>query len=886
MKRCMSILLWYLISECSIHAQDGYWFQNRFIELVSDNTSHYYVQLPDDNILKGDNAVFIKNQIKCDSVFPINKNGYLIKTTERPTNQKLYVSDIYHSSMSDNIIILPSISFEIVNGSSAYDILKKYSSFVTLKAIEGNVYRLKCHLSTSKEILEIASQISQDINVKWCEPVKMSSWRTYNPKFSQQYYLKNTGQGNGQPGIDINVEPAWNIVSGNSNITVAVIDEGIDFGHEDMANCVLSGYTAQNPTGYGVPQACNIYEKGHGVACAGIIAAEDNNIGIKGVACGVKLLPVNIVPNSGYYDYSNRLHQGFANDEEIAKAIVWASSRADILSCSWGGGAYSQDIVNAIDTARIYGRDGKGCVVVFASGNYYDQGCQYVDFPACLNGVIAVGAINNQGVVWDYSQRGPELALVAPSGKEYSSSDIVTTDRMGSLGYQTSGDWNYYEHFGGTSAACPQVAGVAALMLSANPNLTCNQVRTILCNTARDLGDSGFDTTYGYGLVDAHAAVINACQMDLYGADILYGSSVYAVQDIPSVYTVSWSLSGSNASNFVLQNNSPSANQCTITRKFGESFVDTTSIVLTAQIKYNGSTIATISKSLITPHISGPSEPCGSNVYRVANLPAGNTVSWSVSPAVFNPPLNPFIVYNSPQQNQCTINNSATYAWGTNLYAYIKNAEGDTISTLVKPIRNTFDLTFSQMGMTINGVTYPSIPETSVESDETIIVNHRCLVSLSSPYFANMTLSHTGASPQIFSMINDTDLSFRFSAVTTTQHMYINGTDGCKVINLHVQVTPNSNIPIPMLEINPISDGFEILLTYDGEEEAVREMVAHLQNIEWNLNIANAMSGEKVQSLRVKGPRTIISTIDKKPGVYVLQAIVDGQECSEKITIK
>jgi hypothetical protein len=66
MKRCMSILLWYLISECSIHAQDGYWFQNRFIELVSDNTSHYYVQLPDDNILKGDNAVFIKNQIKCD----------------------------------------------------------------------------------------------------------------------------------------------------------------------------------------------------------------------------------------------------------------------------------------------------------------------------------------------------------------------------------------------------------------------------------------------------------------------------------------------------------------------------------------------------------------------------------------------------------------------------------------------------------------------------------------------------------------------------------------------------------------------------------------------------------------------------------------------------
>lgn len=369
------------------------------------------------------------------------------------------------------------------------------------------------------------------------------------------------------------------------------------------------------------------------------------------------------------------------------------------------------------------------------------------------------------------------------------------------------------------------------------------------------------------------------------GATLLWNYGEYSVSNLSNYETVSWSLFGSNASNFVLQNNSPSANQCTITRKFGESFVDTTNVVLTAQIKHNDSIVAIISKYLITPHISGPTEPCGSNVYRVANLPVGNTVSWSVSPAVFNPPLNPFIVYNSPQQNQCTINNSATYAWGTNLYAYIKNAEGDTISTLVKPIRNTFDLTFSQMGMTINGVTYPSIPETSVESDETIIVNHRCRVSLYSPYFENMTLTHTGATPLFFDTFNG-NLSFRFSTVTTTQHMYIYGTDGCKVINLHVQVTPNSNIPTPMLEINPIGDGFEILLSYDGDEEAVRDMVAHLQDIEWNLNIANAMSGEKVQSLRVKGPRTIISTIGKKPGVYVLQAIVDGQECSEKITIK
>lgn len=314
----------------------------------------------------------------------------------------------------------------------------------------------------------------------------MSSWHSSNPLYSQQYYLKNTGQGNGQTGIDVNAEPAWNLVLGNSDITVAVIDEGIDPDHEDLSNSVLSGYTVDNPFGYGIPQSTIFSAKGHGVACAGIIGAEDNNKGIKGVASGVKLLPVNIVPENGYYDYTGQYHAGFAEDEKIAKAIVWASSRADILSCSWGGGSYSQDIVNAIDTARIFGRGGKGCVVVFASGNGYEQGMHYVSFPACANGVIAVGAIDNTGNIWDYSQGGPELTLVAPSGDINMNGDVVTTDRMDTLGYDNS---NYTYSFGGTSAACPQVAGVAALVLSANPNLTQEQVKQILQCTARKLPD-------------------------------------------------------------------------------------------------------------------------------------------------------------------------------------------------------------------------------------------------------------------------------------------------------------------------------------------------------------------------------------------------------------
>lgn len=99
---------------------------------------------------------------------------------------------------------------------------------------------------------------------------------------------------------------------------------------------------------------------------------------------------------------------------------------------------------------------------------------------------IAVGAIDKNGCLWEYSCGGPLLDVVAPSGDVNLNGDVVTTDRMGAQGYDNS---NYTYSFGGTSAACPQVAGVAALVLSANPNLTQEQVKQILQCTARKLPD-------------------------------------------------------------------------------------------------------------------------------------------------------------------------------------------------------------------------------------------------------------------------------------------------------------------------------------------------------------------------------------------------------------
>src|SRR5690625_1795675 len=139
----------------------------------------------------------------------------------------------------------------------------------------------------------------------------------------------------------------------------------------------------------------------------------------------------------------------------------------------------------------------RGSQVIFSAGNGHSS----VSYPAKINGVITVGAIQNNGDIWSYSNTGSSMDLVAPSGDINLAGDVVTTDRMGGIGY---GSGNYTTHFGGTSAACPQVAGVVCLMLSVNPGLYEYQVRNILQETAIDMGATGFDNTYGYGRVDAY----------------------------------------------------------------------------------------------------------------------------------------------------------------------------------------------------------------------------------------------------------------------------------------------------------------------------------------------------------------------------------------------
>ncbi|MEM7374761.1 MAG: S8 family serine peptidase [Bacteroidota bacterium] len=355
-----------------------------------------------------------------------------------------------------------------------------------------------------RNVLPLANALRESGSTRFAHPDFYAKLTHYaDPLFSEQFQMNNTGQTiDGFPGTadaDCNAPEAWATTLGSSSITVAVIDDGVE-DHEDLNNSggasrLIGGYTPLTG-GNGTPNASG----DHGEACAGIIAASHNNLGVQGLAPEVQLLAVNIFAGS-------------ETAQDIANGVTWAKNNgADVMSNSWGYTSCTANfatLTNAINDAVNNGRGGLGCVVIFASGNGYKT-C--VDYPADLPSVIAVGAFGNDGIISDYSNEGPTLDITAPSNDVsaqgfLSGAGVRTIDRMGSAGYSTG---NYTTTFGGTSAACPVVAGVAALVLSVDPSLTDAEVKNILYTTAIDMGSSGFDNTYGNGRVNAGGAVAAA----------------------------------------------------------------------------------------------------------------------------------------------------------------------------------------------------------------------------------------------------------------------------------------------------------------------------------------------------------------------------------------
>ena len=537
MKR-LFIITFLLLVCTNIFAQQGYRYGMKFVRLIPQDKI-FFVQTKE---IEADNT-FRSRVVKqlggknITSVSRVAPNRYIVAAKSNTLLGEDYVSNIYRTEGGSPIIVLPRIVLMLNTGKTIEPVLKRITN-ISVEETNGVRYVLKCNVSSSERVLAIIDILNGMSEVKWCEPEMLIENKRNNPLYSKQYYLKNTGQNGGIKGVDINAEPAWLITNGSPNITVAVIDDGVDRSHEDFGGRVLPGYTIGNKNGLGEPQNENLWDdKAHGTACAGIIAASNNNLGIRGIASNVNILPVNIVPNeTDYNPYYGRL-EGFGSTTEIAEAIHWAWKRADVLSCSWSLGSPSNDVNAALDSARTHGRKGLGCIIVFASGNNHPHILD-VSYPADLDGIITVGAIDKNGNIQSYSQRGRSMDFVAPSGGI--PGDIVTTDLMGSRGKSAG---NYINDFNGTSAACPQVAGVAALILSVKPDLSWTEVAHVLQKTARDLGPKGFDNTFGYGLVNAGAAVQEVA-LQIYGPrNIDKNDVVYSIGKLPDNVPVTWSVS-------------------------------------------------------------------------------------------------------------------------------------------------------------------------------------------------------------------------------------------------------------------------------------------------------------------------------------------------------
>jgi len=267
--------------------------------------------------------------------------------------------------------------------------------------------------------------------------------------------------------------PAASAKSTGSGVTVAVIDTGVDASHPDLAGQVLPGIDIVAGGTTGVATDPN----GHGTHVAGTIAAlTGNGVGVASVAPGVKILPVRVLNANG---------SGYMSD--AATGIVWAADHgANVINMSLGSSAQVSAVTNAIAYARS-----KGVTVVAAAGNSRTSGSP-TSYPAADAGVIAVAATDSADTVAYYSNQGSYVDVAAPGSSITNTYPVA----MGS-----------YVVMSGTSMASPHVAAEAALLKAYNKSLTPDQIEKAIESTTVDLGTAGKDTDYGYGRIDAAAAL-------------------------------------------------------------------------------------------------------------------------------------------------------------------------------------------------------------------------------------------------------------------------------------------------------------------------------------------------------------------------------------------
>ena len=434
------------------------------------------------------------------------------------------------------------IEFNRTVSRKAQRLFLKNNGLKTIETVSKNAFLVS--FSKNIDSIDLAIELQKNELIVCAEPDLIADTAQYSFQLPtdellhKQWYLQNNGvdpYGKDQhwkyrQGADAKVIEAWRILYENkgticsSDLTIAVLDKGFDLSHPDFQDKIIAPRDfnhEHNPhipapfaiTKDDVSNDGRIYtESDHGTACAGIALASANGTGVVGAAPNVKFMPIR------YYVANGRFMR------MMFRHMI--KNGADIASCSFGNVGLPMDrlTIKTLHNAATKGRNGRGMVIVFATGNAYSilKKKEIATHPD----VIAVGASTSEDTFAPYTNRTRNMSVVAPGG--YGHSGTMTTADVGFLdALSSSGELveagrgrennpYYRNNAEGTSFATPLVAGVCALVLTANPDLTAHQVKSIIETTSDKIGDAGeYDENghsfkFGYGRINAANAVRKA----------------------------------------------------------------------------------------------------------------------------------------------------------------------------------------------------------------------------------------------------------------------------------------------------------------------------------------------------------------------------------------